>query len=192
METNKREVEKYLSQPYARVLIPDSESGTYSAEILEFQGCVSEGDSPEGALANLEEAARAWIETCLETGKPVPRPAAETECSGKFALRLPKSLHEMATRLAAREGTSLNQFFVAAIAEKVGAQEFYERLVARFVEKAAEPMKHMAWAFDWIRVSDLVLTGFRERITHSVPDALTWTSSSTRTYLNREEGETRW
>ncbi len=192
METRKHEVEKYLNRPYARVLIPDSESGTYSAEILEFQGCVSEGSSAEEALANLEEAARAWVETCLETGKTVPNPAAETESSGKFALRLPRSLHEMATRLAAREGTSLNQFFVAAIAEKVGAQEFYERLIARFVEQAVEPTNRIKWAFDWSSLSNLMLTHFRERTVQSASDALAWTSQSTRTYLNRDEGETRW
>jgi len=38
-----------------------------------------------------------------------------------YALRLPASLKEEAERLAAGEGSSLNQFIIAALAEKVSS-----------------------------------------------------------------------
>jgi HicB family len=38
-----------------------------------------------------------------------------------YALRLPASLKEEAERLAAGEGSSLNQFIVSAVAEKVSS-----------------------------------------------------------------------
>ena len=47
-----------------------------------------------------------------------------------YALRLPESLKEAARRLAAEDGSTMNQLFVTAIAEKVSALEtaaFFER-----------------------------------------------------------------
>ena len=35
--------EKYLKEPYSRILIPDEESGTYTAVILEFQDVLLKG-----------------------------------------------------------------------------------------------------------------------------------------------------
>jgi hypothetical protein len=48
---------------------------------------------------------------------------------------LPKSLHRQATEFAERDGTSLNQFLVSAIAARVGAEEFYNRLTTQVFEK---------------------------------------------------------
>ena len=39
----------------------------------------------------------------------------------QVALRLPDSLHQYAKQLAARDDTSLNQFIVTAVAEKISA-----------------------------------------------------------------------
>ncbi|MFT4242083.1 MAG: pilus assembly protein HicB [Acidovorax sp.] len=59
-----------------------------------------------------------------------------------YALRLPESLKEAARRLAAEDSTTMNQFFVTAIAEKVSALEtaaFFERRAA-----TADPAKAQA------------------------------------------------
>jgi predicted HicB family RNase H-like nuclease len=45
-----------------------------------------------------------------------------------FALRMPRSLHRRAAQFAERDRVSLNQFFVAAIAERVGAQDIMVRV----------------------------------------------------------------
>lgn len=50
------------------------------------------------------------------TGEPPPRPRAPT-----YPLRLPASLRAAVDRLAATEGTSVNQFIALAVAEKVAA-----------------------------------------------------------------------
>ena len=47
-----------------------------------------------------------------------------------YALRLPESLKQAAKRIAAEDDTTMNQFFVVAIAEKISAME-----TARFFEK---------------------------------------------------------
>lgn len=114
------EAREYLSAPYARVVIPDPEGG-FAARIQEFPGCLAEGESLEQAYENLESAAKAWIQTCLETGVRVPPPAESRTHSGKVLLRLPKSLHRRAAEAAAADSTSLNQFVVAAVAERLGA-----------------------------------------------------------------------
>jgi predicted RNase H-like HicB family nuclease len=113
-------IERYLSQPYSRILIPQ-EDGRFAAEILEFPGCFAEGEDPGETYTNLEEAARRWLSACVANGTPVPPPLTSYEVSGKFALRLPKGSYLRAAKAAAREGVSLNQYITAAVAEQLGA-----------------------------------------------------------------------
>lgn len=120
--TNKPE--DYLKEPYSRVLLPE-EDGRFSAEILEFPGCFAQGDNPNDAFNNLEEAAKSWIQASLDQGLDIPSPALNQNYSGKISLRIPRSLHKRAAQLAERDATSLNQFLVSAIASKIGAEEFY-------------------------------------------------------------------
>jgi len=126
------EVRGYLSKPYSRVLLPDP-SGGYFAQILEFPGCFSQGETADEAIANLEEAMAGWIEAALELGQSIPPPEASYGHSGHVALRLPKSLHREAARRAKLEGTSLNQFLTTAIAARLGAADFADRLVNRLL-----------------------------------------------------------
>src|SRR5690242_20559866 len=88
-------VTDYLRLPYSRLLVPDQDGG-YSAEILEFPGCYSEGESANEALENLEVAAANWIEAALQQGQSIPEPTGDCEYSGKVALRLPRSTHRKA------------------------------------------------------------------------------------------------
>src|SRR5207253_2052298 len=70
---------EYLKEPYQRVLIPDEETSTYTAQILEFPGCVSQGDTVAEAYEKLEEAARGWIEAALDLGQDIPLPLMSQE-----------------------------------------------------------------------------------------------------------------
>lgn len=125
---------EYLRKPYSRVLIPE-EDGTYSADILEFPGCFAEGKTPNEAYTNLERVAESWIEAALEQGQEIPEPIETHEYSGRIALRLPKSIHKQAAKFAEMDNTSLNQFFLSAIATKVGAGEFFEQLFNKLEDK---------------------------------------------------------
>lgn len=119
--------EEYLKQPYARIIIPH-EDGSFSAEILEFTGCFAQGDSPKEALKNLHSAAKEWIEACLRRSRDIPPPTATQGYSGTVSLRLPKALHRQASRMAERDGVSLNQYLVSAIAARVGADDLFNRM----------------------------------------------------------------
>jgi len=127
-------VAELLAAPYARILVPDEEGG-YSAEVLEFPGCFAEGDTAEEAVENLERAAESWLIACVERGIDVPKPLTNYEASGKFALRLPRTLYARATKAAAREGVSLNQFISAAVAERLGYADCMSHLEAKVAER---------------------------------------------------------
>jgi len=124
------QVARYLSEPYSRVLVPDP-SGGYFAEVLELPGCFSEGDTPEEAIKNVEEAMEGWIAAALDAGQPIPSPAASRGYSGHVALRMPKSLHREAVRRAELDGVSLNQYLVTAIEAHVAGQDMADEIAAR-------------------------------------------------------------
>ena len=124
------QVARYLSEPYSRVLVPDP-SGGYFAEVLELPGCFSEGDTPEEAIKNVEEAMEGWIAAALDAGQAIPSPAASRGYSGHVALRMPKSLHREAVRRAELDGVSLNQYLVTAIEAHVAGQDMADEIAAR-------------------------------------------------------------
>jgi predicted RNase H-like HicB family nuclease len=103
---------EYLELPYHIVTrhITDESGNYYFATVLELDGCMSDGATYEEAFANIREAMEGWFETKLANGFPVPKPIDEGQYSGKFVLRLPKSLHARLAMEAEREGVSLNQY----------------------------------------------------------------------------------
>lgn len=105
-------IREYMELPYNRIVKPiHDESGSYyHATVLELDGCQSTGDTVETAYQNLDEAMEGWIETKLEAGFSVPLPFVADKYSGKFVVRLPKSLHNRLAMEAEKEGVSLNQY----------------------------------------------------------------------------------
>jgi predicted RNase H-like HicB family nuclease len=146
--------EDYLKEPYSRVITPEEEGG-YSAEILEFPGCYSQGETIEETYRNIEEAAKNWIEAALAMGQEIPLPSSNQDYSGKFPLRLPRSIHREAARMAERDGVSLNTFLVGAIAARVGAESLYDRIAQRVerqvINRAAEAVNRVQLLFNKIR-----------------------------------------
>lgn len=57
---------------YTAVFEPDTESGGFSVTIPTLPGCISEGDSFEQALKNIQEAASLYIETMQNEKFDVP------------------------------------------------------------------------------------------------------------------------
>jgi len=104
----RRGIEYYLSLPYKIELHPASEGG-FVVSIPDLPGCISQGETVEEAMTMINDAKEAWIETALEDGCEVPEPApGANEYSGKFNLRIPKSLHRDLARKADEEKVSLN------------------------------------------------------------------------------------
>ncbi|MBN1187316.1 MAG: type II toxin-antitoxin system HicB family antitoxin [Bacteroidales bacterium] len=133
-------MDEYIKKPYTRILIPNDD-GSYSAEILEFSGCFADGNTAEEAMKSISEAAKSWIEACLEQNLEIPEPFTNQNFGGKIALRLPRSLHRQAVRFAERDGVSLNHFLVSAIALKIGAEDLFARLLEKFDNKISSTTK---------------------------------------------------
>jgi predicted RNase H-like HicB family nuclease len=64
----------YLKLSYPITLYPDNEEGGYVVEIEDLPGCLSQGETLEEAIANINEARELWIETVYETGGEIPLP----------------------------------------------------------------------------------------------------------------------
>ena len=109
-------LEFYLEQKYPVTLYPDRDGG-YVAEIKDLPGCMTQGETAEEALAEVEDARMLWIETAYEHGDDVALPSTETQYSGKTLLRMPRSLHQKLAEGAEREGISLNQCIVSLLSE---------------------------------------------------------------------------
>jgi antitoxin HicB len=59
-----------------------------------------------------------WLETAAEMGQDLPAPTFPEEFSGKFNVRMPRSLHRDLVHLAADEGVSLNQLVVSLLSDR--------------------------------------------------------------------------
>ena len=107
-----KSVKDYMELPYNYIVQPiTDESGSYFyARVLELDGCQSTGNTFEEAYENLKEAMEGWIEAKLEGGFDVPLPVGYDDFSGKFVVRIPKSLHYKLAVEAEQEGVSLNQY----------------------------------------------------------------------------------
>ena len=105
-------LEYYMSLPYTTVVtyINDESGFYYFARVLELDGCMSDGKTKEEALKNLQEAMEGWLLVSIEFGDHIPEPVQDGGFSGKFLLRLPKSLHHRLAMEAEKEGVSLNQY----------------------------------------------------------------------------------
>jgi len=112
----------YLQLPYTLQLIKDSDPDQpWFIQVKELPGCMSHGDTPEEAVTMIREAMALWIEGALEDGQVIPEPApAFPGYSGKFVVRIPRSLHRKLAEQADRDEVSLNAFITAALAEAVG------------------------------------------------------------------------
>jgi antitoxin HicB len=47
----------------------------FLATAPDLPGCMSDGETPEEALANVRDAIAAWIEEARVLGRPVPKPS---------------------------------------------------------------------------------------------------------------------
>ena len=108
-----KDVAYYMNLAYNNYIIQpiNDESGSYYyAHILELDGCQSTGNTFEEAYENLRGAMRGLIETKLDAGFDIPIPKETNNYSGKFVVRIPKTLHYKLAMEAEKEGISLNQY----------------------------------------------------------------------------------
>ena len=55
--------------------LADSDGGGYLAIVPDLPGCMSDGETPEEALKNVQEAIASWIEAAKEWKMDIPQPS---------------------------------------------------------------------------------------------------------------------
>jgi antitoxin HicB len=110
-QTEKQPLEYYLNLHYPVTLYPAPEGG-YVAQIKDLPGCLTQGETLDETIKNINEARELWIETAYESGDDIPLPSTAMGYNGKLSIRMPKSLHRNLAEQAERENVSLNQYIV--------------------------------------------------------------------------------
>ena len=108
---------EYLKMPYRMELVEDPDEGGFVVSYPDLPGCITCGETVERAIANAQDAKKAWLEAALEEGIEIHEPDSLEEYSGQFKLRLPRSLHRSLAEHSQREGISLYQYCVYLLAK---------------------------------------------------------------------------
>ena len=59
---------------YEVIIYWSGEDESFVAEVPDFAGCMADGATQQGALANAEVVIQEWIETARELGREIPEP----------------------------------------------------------------------------------------------------------------------
>lgn len=98
---------------------PSPEDG-YVASIAELPGCLTQGETLEEAMTMIQDAKAGWIDLALQDGREIPEPITDEQYSGKFNVRIPKSLHKELAIKAKEENVSLNQLTTYLLSAGIG------------------------------------------------------------------------
>jgi predicted RNase H-like HicB family nuclease len=139
MTTQRHPLAYYLALEYPYTVKPDD--GSYFIEFPDLPGCMTQVEDPAEIAALAEEIRTLWIEGEYEDGATIPEPVTK-EYSGKFVLRVPKSLHRDLAERAEREGCSLNAYVTYRLSgyqnePYVGRNTGNERAVANPLSEGA-------------------------------------------------------
>jgi antitoxin HicB len=132
-KTSYKRIDEYLALPYTIEVVRDNAEGWSGlfAKVVELPGCMTQATHFEELGEMIEDAMRAWLEAAIEEGIPIPEPRPQETYSGKFVVRVPRSLHHEIADAAKREGVSLNAYVNTALAKAVGHQPVLRDASAR-------------------------------------------------------------
>lgn len=118
-------LEYYMNLKYPTQIteIDAKDGGGYLVEIPLLKGCVSDGETIAEALDNIKEAKAEWLAYMMENKLPIPEPMDISRYSGKFVVRIPKSLHKTISEQSKMEGLSLNQYVANSLAFVAGQKQ---------------------------------------------------------------------
>ncbi len=76
-----KRIEEYMNLNYSIEVVPDRTTDgllCYRAYHPELPGCMSHGETPEEAIANLTEARKIYIKVLLEKNQSIPLPKSSS------------------------------------------------------------------------------------------------------------------
>lgn len=66
-----------LTYPVLIQPLSEEDGGGFLAAVPDLPGCMSDGETPQEAVVNVQDAILTWIEAARDMGHPVPPPSAE-------------------------------------------------------------------------------------------------------------------
>ena len=119
-----KDLSYYMKLSYDIVIkqIEDEDGGGFLITIPQLKGCMSDGETVAEAYENITEAKREWFSDMLKRNIPIPEPAETSSetYSGRFVVRMPKSLHKTLAELSRAGGVSLSECFTSELAFQSG------------------------------------------------------------------------
>ena len=128
-----KDLDYYLALEYPYTVVPDD--GSFFVQYPDLPGCMTQVEDAADIPAMALEIKELWLETALEGGFDIPEPVT-AEFSGKFVVRLPRSLHQLLAHRAGQEGLSLNSYVVHLLGERSATIAIQQEL--------AEPLSAMS------------------------------------------------
>ncbi len=122
-----RVIGDYLALPY-RLEITQREHGSFVVRYPDLPGCVTQVERLDDAVTTAREILAGWLEIALEDGQDIPLPRQTEHYSGKFIVRIARSLHRDLAETAHQEGVSLNAYVGQILAAGQGATAVHRRL----------------------------------------------------------------
>lgn len=98
---------------YPLTIFWSDEDDGFIVEVPDLPGCTAWGATEADAAHEARDAIAAWLQANAAAGRNAPAPSAVeplSAYSGKFVVRVPRSLHARLTREAKAQGVSLNQW----------------------------------------------------------------------------------
>ena len=71
--------------------IAEEDGGGFIAFFPDLPGCMGDGDTPEEAVTDAYEAARAWVEVAEDLGREVPLPGSSIDAAKDQKMALMKA-----------------------------------------------------------------------------------------------------
>lgn len=93
--------------------LAEEEGGGFLVTFPDLPGCMADGETIEQAIAEAADAETSWLDTRRELGLQ--------EASGRFMLRIPKTLHARLQARAQQEGVSMNTLAATYLAQGMAA-----------------------------------------------------------------------
>ena len=114
--------------------LSDADGGGYLAVVPDLYGCMSDGDTPEEAIQNVQEAISDWLEASTELGRPIPpvgSSAARAKEREQILLGTIKALTESLDGLDGRiDRLSADIEHLSELVENQNAWYRYEKIVS--------------------------------------------------------------
>jgi antitoxin HicB len=98
--------------------LSQEDGGGYLISFPDYPGCIADGETVFEAIAEGQDALKAYTEGLADMGYPVEE-KGEPSFSGKWTQRVPKSLHAAVIKKAETEGVSLNAYVSMVLAGSV-------------------------------------------------------------------------